>query len=144
MTAYEYIKKYVNVKIQPSLINGVGVFALRNIEKNEELFKEWDGESGEYTLTDDELNSLDDDIKMHLLQMYGYKEIDGKHTMFVILNKNCHWIFKTPLHWVNSCGWDEFPNMNKETLQSNCFIKKGDEILTKYGKYNKFKRTKTI
>jgi hypothetical protein len=144
MTAYEYIKNHINIKLQPSLINGVGVFALRDIQKDEELFKLWEGESGEYTLTDDELNSLDESVKEHLLNMYGYKQIDGKYTMFVILNKDCHWIYKTPLHWVNSCGFDEIPNIDRDTLRTKNFIKKGEEILLKYGKYNKFKRTRTI
>lgn len=144
MTAYEYIMHYVNVKLDASKVHGVGVFALRNIEEGEELFKEWEGESGEYTLTEEELNSLDSNIKEHLFNMYGYKQIDGQYQMFVILNKGCHWIFKTPLHWVNSCGWDETPNIDKETLITKKFIRKGEEILAKYGKYNKFKRTNTI
>ena len=38
MTAYEYINQYVNVKLKPSIIQGVGVFALRDILKDEELF----------------------------------------------------------------------------------------------------------
>lgn len=144
MSPYEYIKNHINVILQPSVIDGVGVFALRDIQKDEELFKLWEGESGEYTLTDDQLNSLDEDIRYHLLSMYGYKEIDGKYTMFIILNKNCHWIFKTPLHWVNSCAWNEEPNIDKSTLKSKRFIKKGEEILIKYGKYDKFKRIRTI
>jgi len=144
MTAYEYIKKYVNIKLEPSIINGVGVFALRDIQKDEELFKYWEGESGEYTLTDGELNSLDVSVREHLLNMYGYKKIDGNFTMFVILNKDCHWIYKTPLHWVNSCAWNDTPNMDRDSSVANKAIKKGEEILLKYGKYDKFKRTRTI
>lgn len=144
MTAYEYINQHVNVRLEPSTIQGVGVFALRDIPKDEELFKVWEGESGEYTLSDEELNSLDEGIKAHLLNMYGYKKIREQYTMFVILNTNCHWIFKTPLHWVNSCGWDETPNVDKETLKATRFISKGEEILIKYGKYDKFKRTRVI
>lgn len=144
MTAFEYIRDYVNTRLEPSIIHGVGVFALRDIQQDEELFKPWEGESGEFTLSDQELNSLDPNVKLHLLQMYGYKIIHGSYTMFVILNNGCHWIFKTPLHWVNSCGWDEIPNIDRDTLRATSFIIQGKEILTKYGKYDKFKRTKTI
>lgn len=144
MTAFEYIRDYVNTRLEPSIIDGVGVFALRDIQQDEELFKPWEGESGEFTLSDEELNSLDPNVKLHLLQMYGYKIIHGSYTMFVILNNGCHWIFKTPLHWVNSCGWDEIPNIDRDTLRATSFIIQGKEILTKYGKYDKFKRTKTI
>jgi len=144
MTAYDYINKFINVKLCPSNIDGVGVFALRDIQKDEELFKVWGGESGEYTLSNSELDSLDENVRLHLFNMYGYKEIDQKFQMFVILNNNCHWIFKTPLHWVNSCAWDEIPNIDRETFRATRFIKKGEEILIKYGKYNKFKRIRTI
>lgn len=144
MTAYEYIRDCVNVKLKASLIHGVGVFALCDIKEGEELFRVWEKESGEYTLTDSELNTLDRDVKEHLLDMYGYKKINEHYSMFVILNTDCHWIFKTPLHWVNSCGWDEIPNIDKETLRATRFIRKGEEILAKYGKYDKFKRTRTI
>jgi len=144
MTAYEYIKNYVNVKLQPSPISGVGVFALREIEKGEELFKLWDGDSGEYILSNEELNSFDEDIKIHLLNMYGHKKINGEYKMFVILNKDCHWIFKTPYHWVNSCGFEGLPNLDKKTLKAIRNIKKGEEILLNYGKYNKFKKTNII
>jgi len=144
MTAFEYIRDYVNTRLEPSILHGVGVFALRDIQENEELFKPWEGEVGEFTLSDQELDLLDPNVKLHLLQMYGYKTIDDSFTMFVILNPGCHWIFKTPLHWVNSCGWDETPNIDREALRATTFIAKGEEILTKYGKYDKFKRTKTI
>lgn len=144
MTVFEYIRDYVNTRLEPSIIHGVGVFALRDIRENEELFKPWEGESGEFTLSDQELNSLDPNVKLHLLQMYGYKIIGSRYTMFVTLNTDCHWIFKTPLHWVNSCGWDETPNLDRDTLRATNFIIEGKEILIKYGKYDKFKRTKTI
>lgn len=144
MTAYEYIKNYVNTKIQPSPINGVGVFALRDIQEGEELFKLWDEESGEYILSNEELNSFEEDIRIHLLNMYGYKKIENEYKMFVILNKDCHWIFKTPIHWVNSCGYNEEPNIDRETLTASKLIKKGEEVLLKYGQYDKFKRTRTI
>ena len=144
MTAYEYIKNYVNTKLQPSPINGVGVFALRDIQKGEEVFKLWDGKSGEYTISTEELNSFENDIRMHLLNMYGYKKIEDEYKMFVILNKDCHWIFKTPIHWVNSCGHNDTPNVDNNTLKAIRTIKKGEEILFKYGKYDKFKKNNVI
>ena len=36
MTPYEYVKNHVNVKLSPSKIHGVGIFAIRDIEENEE------------------------------------------------------------------------------------------------------------
>lgn len=144
MTPFEYIKKHVNVKIQPSIINGVGLFALRDIEEGEDLFVEWKNETGKYYLSNSEFNSLDYTIRNHLMEMYGFENIDGEYLFFFFLNKDCHWIFKTPLHWMNSCGWEDEPNFDSKTLKAKRKIKKGEELLTKYGKYNKFKRTRTI
>jgi hypothetical protein len=144
ITPYEYINRHLNVKLEPSRIDGVGVFAIRDIEQGETLFVEWEGETGEYTLTNEEFGSLDDNIKKHILDMYGYKDIEGEFKVFFFLNKNCHWIYKTPLHWMNSCDWNGEPNFDVTTHKTKRFIKKGEEILTKYGKYNKFKRTGII
>lgn len=142
---YDYIKNHVNVKLAPSSIHGVGIFALRDIEKGEKLFVEWNGETGQYFLNEHEFNAFDEKVKEHLSQMFGYvKDGEQIYKMSIVLNKNCHWIFKTPLHWVNSCGIDGEPNLNRETLTTTKFIKAGEEILLMYGKYNKFKKTKTI
>jgi hypothetical protein len=144
MTPYEYVKKCVNVKIAPSKVNGVGVFALRDIEIGEEVFTNWEGESGEYYLTENELSSLDIGVKSHLLDMFQAVNIDNKLSYIICLNKNCHWIFKTPLHWVNSCMWDEIPNFDKESMLVTKKILSGQELFTKYGKYNRFIKTNII
>jgi hypothetical protein len=143
VSPYEYILNHVNVKLAPSKIHGVGVFAIRDIEENEDLFVNWNEESGTYYITEDELNSLPDEVKFHLQQIFLFKKIDEKWLFQIILNKGCHWIFKTPHHWVNSCSQNENPNVDLNTLKSLKKIRCGEEILTKYGKYEKFKSNRT-
>ena len=144
MTPYEYIKNHINVKLAPSKIHGVGVFALRNIEIGEKLFVEWSEDSIEYFLTHNEFYTLDENVQNHLYDMFEFEKTNDGWKMKIILNKNCHWIFKTPLHWVNSCMRNETPNFNKETMLVTKRILAGEELFTKYGKYDKIIRTNII
>jgi SET domain-containing protein len=144
MTAYEYLKNHVNIKLAPSKLHGVGVFAIRDIKENEPIFVNWQGESGQHFITEEDLNLLEEEVRLHLHQMFFFEKIDENWLFKIILNKDCHWIYKTPHHWVNSCGFNETPNIDRENLRANRDIKKGEEILIKYGKYDKFKQNKTI
>lgn len=144
MEVLEYIKNCVNVKLSSSNIHGIGVFALRDIPEGEIIFKPWTGETGLYSLSENEINMLDENIKKHVMEMFEFKKINNVWGLYGILNKDCHWIFRTPYHWVNSCGWNELPNVDKETLISLRRIKSGEEILFKYGKYEKYVRSRTI
>jgi len=144
MTAFEYVKNHVNVKLAPSTVQGVGVFALRTIKEGEPLFVNWEGESGEYFLNQDDFFQLDENVQYHLYDMFSFDNHMGSWKMRIILNKDCHWIFKNPLHWVNSCSWNEEPNMDRDLLISKKNIKCGSELFTKYGKYEKLRRFRTI
>jgi hypothetical protein len=144
MTPFEYLKNHVNTKLAPSKVHGVGIVAMRDLEIGESVFTNWEGESGVYYLTEDELNSLDVNVKSHLLDMFEFTMIDGKIMYMMHLTKNCHWIFNTPIHWVNSCSYNESPNFDRITLKTITKIKAGDELYTKYGKYGKFKSINII
>jgi len=137
MTPFEYIKNCVNVKLGSSKVHGVGVFAMKDIDKGESIFINWEEKSGLYSITEEELNSLDEVIKYHLLDMCEFKSVNGKSELVFFLNKGCHWIFKTPLHWVNSCSYNDFPNIDSVHLITLNKIKKGEELFTKYGRYLK-------
>jgi len=144
VTAYEYVKNHVNVKISPSNIHGVGVFAIREIERGEEIFVTWKGHSGSYKLTETELNSLDYNVKMHVYDMFKFCKIGEEWEFTIFLEKDCHWIFKSPIHWVNSCSWDSEPNIDRNSQVATKKIFRGEELFTKYGKYEKNRLFRTI
>jgi hypothetical protein len=144
MTPYEYIKNHVNVKLSPSKVHGVGVFSLRDIEPDEELFVKWKGDSGIYYISETELNTFSSDLQKHLYDMFEFEKVNDIWMMSINLNKDCHWIFETPLHWVNSCLYNETPNIDKTTLKCIKKIKLGEELFSKYGKYDKFKSINII
>lgn len=144
ISAYEYLISCVSVKIAPSLIHGVGVFALRDIKPGEKLFVEWSGDSGKYPLTQQQIDSLDKNIREHVYDMFEFSNTGGQWRLNIYLEKGCHWIFKTPSHWVNSCSWDSEPNVDLDNFVALKLIKSGTELLSKYGKYQKRKLHRAI
>lgn len=144
ITPLEYIQNHINVKIAPSKIHGVGIFALRDIQIGESLFIEWPNQSIEYFLNQNDFSNLNENVQNHLYDMFEFEKTNDGWEMRILLEKNCHWIFKTPLHWVNSCMRNETPNFDKETMLVTKPILSGEELFTKYGKYDKVVRTNVI
>lgn len=139
MSPFEYVKNKVLVKVKPSSYNGVGVFALKDIPSNTPMFEPWEGETGTYELTEQEVNSLPLEIKEHIKDIFLFHPDFPNNTNVTIdLFKNCHWIFTTPYYFVNS-GFIDGYNMDKDTLTTIRDIKKGEEILSNYGRYEKSK-----
>lgn len=144
MTPFCYIQNCVNVKLAPSTISGVGVFALRNILKGETLFQPWQGATGSYPILQSELDSLPSNIRNHVYDMFQFKKEDSEWVFKVDLTHGCFWIFNSPTHWINSCSWNEEPNVDLGSNQSIKNISSGKEILTKYGKYQRANLFRTI
>lgn len=144
MDVYDYISNHVNVRIQPSNIHGVGLFALRDLEVGDKLFTEWPGESGRYGITQDQLDSLDAGVKAHLYDMFQFGKVNGIWQFNIYLEKDCYWIFKSPSHWINSCSINSEPNIDIDNLTVLKPIKYGNELLTKYGKYQKSNPSRVI
>lgn len=144
ITPLDYIKNHVNVKLSPSKIHGVGLFTLRNIYKGEDLFVNWNGDSGKYQITQEDLDQLEPSVKEHVYDMFQFSKTNGSWELNIYLEENCHWIFKTPSHWVNSCSWNEFPNVDLKLNKTLTYISAGTELLTRYGKYKKHANLRTI
>lgn len=144
MTPFDYIREHVNVKIAPSRIHGVGVFALKDIKPGEKLFTEWRDNTGWYALNQQQLDFLNGNVREHLYDMFQFGKVDGVWKFNIYLEQDCHWIFKSPTHWINSCSYDSEPNIDIEKLVSITHIKAGEELLTKYGKYQKNENLRTI
>jgi hypothetical protein len=144
MSVYSYIQEHVNVKIAPSKLHGVGIFALRDIEPGENLFVEWKNPSVKQSITQKQLESLPESIRSHIYDMFEYSNVDGVWEFNIYLEKDCYWIFKTPTHWINSCSWDSQPNVDLIASKALLHIKNGTELLTKYGKYQKNKPSRVL
>ena len=75
-----HLSKNIKTKIAVSSIDGVGVFAIRDINQYEEVFPIWEYDSGIYLIPNDRLNDIPKEV-VELLDMYfineecGYKVI---------------------------------------------------------------------
>ncbi len=135
MSPFEYVYNKVFTRLEPSKIQGIGLFAVRDIPKGEFIFEKWNGPSGKYNLTQKELDRLPKLLKAHILSSFLYNNNYPYDSDIVIeLYNNCHWIYTTPYYFVNSSH--NF-NIDKDTLLTTRNIKEGEEILSNYKRLEK-------
>ena len=136
--AYNYIKNCIFVKLKPSNISGIGVFALRNIKKETLLFNLWEGETGFYPISQQQLEMLDEELRSHIRDLFLFSsDFPVDTNIYVKLTNGCHWIYTNPYYFVNSGYYEKKSNVDKDTMMSIRDIKKGDEILSNYQRYEK-------
>jgi SET domain-containing protein len=143
VNAYSYIKDKVFTKLQPSKTSGVGVFALRDIPKDTNLFELWQGDTGYHPVSEEQLKELPTKLYSHIKDIFLYSPDFPKDTnTYVYLTNGCHWIYTTPYYFVNS-GLNK-ANIDKQTKLSLRDIHDGEEILSNYGRYERFSKKDLI
>ena len=143
MDAISYIKNHVFVKLKPSKLQGVGVFALRDIPKDTYIFQEWLGETNRYPIQESELEQLPKELYLHIKDIFLYSPDFPKDTnTYITLTNGCHWVYTTPYYFVNSGG--DKSNIDKDTLKTTRDIKRGEEILSNYGRYERLQKEDLI
>lgn len=139
MTAFSYIQNKVLVQLRPSSISGVGVFALKDIPANTLLFEKWEGDTGYYSITEEELQLLPKTLYRHIKDIFLYSPEFPKDTnTYVYLTSGCHWVYTTPYYFMNSDVTNY--NVDKDTITSVRKIKAGEELLSNYGRYERNKK----
>lgn len=125
---FYHLLKNVKTEIKISPVNGVGVFAIKDILKGEEVFPVWNYESGIYLIPNDKLNLLPDSVKI-LLHKYFINEECGYK--IIRLFKGLNFLF----HGFSYCN-SAYPNIEKVNMDNNGFalrdILEGEEILEWY------------
>ena len=58
MNHLDYLVNCIKVDFKPSSVNGIGAFALRDIQVGEEVFPKWEGETKLYMISHSEFESL--------------------------------------------------------------------------------------
>jgi hypothetical protein len=145
MNAFSYIKDKVFVKLKPSKIAGIGVFAIKDIPSDTELFDPWLGETNYYPISQEELSQLDDELSEHIKEMFLFSDDFPNDTnIYVKLTNGCHWIYTNPYHFVNSGYYENKSNIDKDSMKSLRFIKKSEELLSNYQRYEKFNKKSLI
>ena len=139
MTPFEYISTKIFVKLKPSRIQGIGVFAIKDIPFQTNPFEVWSGDTGLYPILESELLLLPNELYTHIKDIFLYgPDFPSDTRTYVKLTKECHWIYTTPYYFINS-GFDKF-NIDKDTFITNRIIYKGEELLSNYGRYERFNK----
>ena len=137
MDAFSYVKEKVSVSLKPSRISGIGLFALRNIDKDEKLFEPWLGETGLYSIPESLLLTLPKPLYSHIKDIFLYgPNFPEDDSTYVKLVRGCHWVYTTPYYFINSGG--NKANVDKITKRTIRPIKVGEELLSNYVRYDRY------
>jgi hypothetical protein len=74
--AIEHLKTNIKTKLGVSPIDGIGVFAIKDIKKDEQVFPIWEGESFMYIIPNERLSDIPNAV-LELLDMYFINEECG-------------------------------------------------------------------
>jgi hypothetical protein len=120
----------IKTKLGISPINGIGVFAIRDIKQYEEVFPIWDYESGIYLIPNDRLIEIPNEV-LDLLDKYFINDECGYKV--IRLFKGFNFLF----HGFSYCN-SAWPDNNKVNITNDGIammdIKAGEEILEWYHK----------
>ena len=123
-----HLSKNIKTKLAVSSINGVGVFAIRDIRKDEEVFTPWEFESGIYVIPNDKMKDIPTDV-LDLLNMYFINEECG-YKIIRLFNG-----FNFLFHGTSYCN-SSWPDKQKQNISNKGIalrdIIAGEEILEWY------------
>jgi hypothetical protein len=123
-----HLKHNIKTKVGVSNIHGVGVFAIKDIQKGEEVFPIWDWESGIYIIPNHRLEEIPSEV-LGLLDMYFINDECGYK--IIRLFKGLNFISNT-YSFCNSAFNTEFTQNITYDGIAVTNINKGEEILEWY------------
>ncbi len=126
--SFDHLITNIKTKLAPSSIHGIGVFAIRDIKKGEQVFSVWDGETGIYLIPNEKLTQLPEGVQS-LLNMYFINEECG-YKVFRLF-KGLNFIS----HNISYCN-SAYPNEENINITNDGVatrdIMEGEEILEWY------------
>ena len=126
----KHLTNNIKTKLAISNIDGIGVFAIRDITKGEEVFTHWEGDSFMYAIPNERLSDIPKEV-LELLDMYFINEECGFKV--IRLFKGMNFLF----HGASYCN-SAWPNKEDTNIDITGIalrdIKAGEEILEWYTK----------
>ena len=123
-----HIANNIKTKIGISSIDGVGVFAIRDIKQYEEVFPLWNYESGIYLIPNDRLDEIPNEV-VDLLDKYFINDECGYKVIRLFKG------FNFTFHGFSYCN-SAWPDTNRVNITNDGIamrdIKTGEEILEWY------------
>jgi hypothetical protein len=134
----KHLSTNVKTKLSVSPIDGVGVFAIRDIKKGEDVFPIWDYDSGIYLIPNDRLNEIPSEI-FELLDMYFINEECGYK--IIRLFKGFNFTFHG-FSYCNSAYQTKYTKNISDDGIALMDIEAGEEILESYFENINFENSK--
>ena len=126
----KHLTNNIKTKLAISNIDGIGVFAIRDITKGEEVFTHWEGDSFMYAIPNERVSDIPKEV-LELLDMYFINEECGFKV--IRLFKGMNFLF----HGTSYCN-SAWPNKEDANIDITGIalrdIKAGEEILEWYTK----------
>lgn len=123
-----HLSNNIKTKIGVSSIDGVGVFAIRDIKKGEQVFPIWEFESGMYIIPNERMCEIPSEVQILLHKYFINGECGYK---IIRLFKGFNFLF----HGFSYCN-SAYKTDYVENIDNNGFalmdIKAGEEILEWY------------
>jgi hypothetical protein len=123
-----HLKNNIKTKLGVSPIHGVGVFAIRDIRVGEQVFPEWDKQTGVYVIPNNRLDEIPKEV-LELLDMYFINDECGYKVIRLI--KGLNFLANNFSYCNSSYNTDLEHNMTNYGIALKP-IKKGEEILEYY------------
>lgn len=124
----KHLTHNIKTKIGISPIDGVGVIAIRDIQKDEDVFPMWEYDTGIYLIPNDRLNEIPKEV-LKLLDMYFINEDCGYKVIRLFKG------FNLTFHGFSYCN-SAWPDKDKINITNDGIairdIKVGEEILEWY------------
>jgi hypothetical protein len=124
----DYLSKDVKTEIGVSSIDGVGVFAIRDIKKGEELFPIWKNKTGIYAIPKNKLHKIPKEV-LTLLDKY-FINTDDEYKLIRLFN-GINLVSHT-ISYCNSAYETEYTQNISDYGIALRDIKAGEEILEWY------------
>jgi len=101
MEPFEYLRDCIITDIAPSKVHGIGTIALRNIERGEELFKLWEGDTGVYTILPSQFDNLPKYVQIMILKSFENHR-DTYDFIWFRLIKDTYFTLANPMVFTNT------------------------------------------
>ena len=137
MQLFDYLNNSIKSYLRVSKIQGVGLFALVNIKKGEEVFPKWKGETGWYKIKFSEAKKLPIEVLQYILRSFGSEIINDDSDVSFKLTKDCNFLFTEPLCLLNTQY--EKGTVDSQTGIAIKDINKDEEIFGNYGNSSQVK-----
>ena len=123
-----HFKHCIKTELRQSPIDGVGIFAIKNIGVGEEVFPQWQYETGLYIIENKRFGELPIEVQ-NIIDKHYISRVDG---FKIIRLFNGLKFFYNPFCFCNS----SYPNLGNTNISNDGIalrdIRKGEEILEAY------------